>query len=129
MRGGGETRDKAGPRASFEQQERPSPNRVSSCVTGPVCRRSSRKEVELGALEKLSVPSGPGGSSGGNGKGKTSGRPGPSEYIHLHHQRFGLRPSLPISHQLLLPFPGGREQRAALLAPGSPALLRPSNLR
>lgn len=44
------------------------------------------------------------------------GCPRISDCSHLHHQWFGLWPSLPISHQLLLPFPGGREQRAALLA-------------
>ena len=46
--------------------------------------------------------------------------PGARECIHLHHQWFGLRPSLPISHQLLLPFPGEREQKAVLLASESP---------
>ena len=40
--------------------------------------------------------------------------PGARECIHLHHQRFGLRPSLPVSHQLLLPFPAEREEGRAV---------------
>lgn len=50
------------------------------------------------------------------------GSPRASECIHLHHQRFGLRPSLPISHQLLLPFSGGREHNSVLLASASPSV-------
>lgn len=70
--------------------------------------RSSRREAELGAPEnKASCLLGLEAARVARSRGRLMDRPGPTEYIHLHYQRFGLRPSLPIPHQLLLPFPGG----------------------
>lgn len=128
MRAGGEKRVKASPRASLPHQEHPSRSWVSGCLRG-LSWRSRGKEVELGALEKVSLPSAPGGRSGGNGKGRTSGQaraqrpysPAPPA-VWASALSSGTPSAAPAA-------PWGREQRAARLASGWPPLLPRSNLR